>query len=533
MMNKRYNIITLLNTILRINLHSDFLELFLYKEGKQLLGIKYKNVYILVSILSITLIAIGFANGSLDYLGLKMDDPFIKFINIDIPIEKKDKIGNIQYELNKDTALKKEYEFGNILGFNKVYIPFTVEDNEKKQRTYVLTGRTLELSDPLLDKILDKENLIIGKTFSSSLDIGLIVSESFYEELRLPKTQTYAPYSFTYDIENKRDTVVPLPIIAVVKELPGMNSFITTLNFYSQILLSNSNPFHPKYTSDIILHCDCDTTKMKLIKNKLFKLISELDFIQPYDPDFDVVINNDAYEQGFDFIINFYPNLPINKKVKLLNIIKEDEIFKDKLIQLYDFNPTATNKFNKFHVLTVNFNKLDKVRLYRDYLLRNYGLEIDTAKIEALENYNFITNITRIISFLLIGFSILSICLFVSNLLSKHLEKIHMNIGTFKAFGINNITLLKIYLTLIYLYVFVSIIISFIISYCFGFIGGGRGILFLFSSKVEDNQSYFNLFDTWTFIAIGLTLLISFIVLRISAGKILSKSPGDLIYSRL
>ena len=67
------------------------------------------------------------------------------------------------------------------------------------------------------------------------------------------------------------------------------------------------------------------------------------------------------------------------------------------------------------------------------------------GQIESRDNYNLVTNLTRILSVVLIGFSVLSISLFLSNIFKRHLEKIKMNIGTFKAFGIDNKTLQFIY----------------------------------------------------------------------------------------
>ena len=95
-------IIQVISNILKTNVHPDFTELFLEKEGEQLLGKHYKNIIFLIIIFSLTLIAIGFANGSLEYLGKKMNDPFVKFVDIEIPRGKSEKVGSIQYQLNSD-----------------------------------------------------------------------------------------------------------------------------------------------------------------------------------------------------------------------------------------------------------------------------------------------------------------------------------------------------------------------------------------------------------------------------------------------
>lgn len=182
--------------------------------------------------------------------------------------------------------------------------------------------------------------------------------------------------------------------------------------------------------------------------------------------------------------------------------------------------------------MSIKFNNTDSASSFQNYMSDKYGLNIDIAQIKAWENYNFIAKITWILSLILVLFSVLIICMFISNVLSKHLEKIQMNIGTFKAFGISKQVLMKIYIVMIYCYLSVALIISLIISWVFGSIKGVRGILLVFNLKLEKGQSYFNLFDWWTLIAIIIIMLNILIVLYWSANKIFKKSPGDLIYNR-
>jgi len=108
-----------------------------------------------------------------------------------------------------------------------------------------------------------------------------------------------------------------------------------------------------------------------------------------------------------------------------------------------------------------------------------------------------------------------------------------MNIGTFKAFGLDTSTLHKIYLKVIYSVVLSAMAIAMMISLIFGKIGGMRLFLKLFGTdNLEKGEDYFKLFEFWTVLSIVLILLISFIVLSITAKRILRKTPGDLIYNR-
>jgi ABC-type antimicrobial peptide transport system permease subunit len=192
-----------------------------------------------------------------------------------------------------------------------------------------------------------------------------------------------------------------------------------------------------------------------------------------------------------------------------------------------------TNLSADHHGLAVNFRELGNIRAFASYMAAVNEVQIDIAQIEAKENYSFITRLTKIISLILIGFSILSICLFLSNLLKNHLEKIKMNIGTFKAFGLDSKTLHRIYMRVIFSVILGAMSLSIIASWLFGKVGGMRFLLKIFGSdNLESGESYFELFDQWTLLSIVLILLISFLVLSVTARKILRKSPGDLIYDR-
>lgn len=521
-------IIQVISNILKTNVHPDFTELFLEKEGEQLLGKHYKNIIFLIIIFSLTLIAIGFANGSLEYLGKKMNDPFVKFVDIEIPRGKSEKVGSIQYQLNSDSLAKNKYHYNGVYGFNKVFLIFKSKTKKKKSDLYICSGRTIPIDDPLLKNILNKENLIKGRNYYNKKEFGLIVTLEMLHKLHLKENIHYLPYSFS------KNTISPLPVVAIVKELPGMNEFAVTPYFYSQRLLSYNDPMNPLFTKDIILYSNSDSVATSNISTLLKKIIKENPVFRHYSPELDVMKNNYTYETGYNFTISFLPKPP-NKVRKLMinSLLSNKNIKPYNLLQIFRFNPTANETYKNYDVLSVHFSNLDQIRLFRDYLFTNYELTIDMARVEAMENYNFVTKITRIISLLLIGFSILSICLFVGNLLSKHLERIHMNIGTFKAFGIDNSTLKRIYLLLVYLFIIISIVISMIIAWLFEISGSAKLILSFFSLKLEENQSYFKLFDLWTLIAIILTLSISYFVLSMHAKRILNKTPGDLIYSRL
>jgi len=513
-------LVEMLDSIFKFNIHHDFTELFLIKEGRELLGKGYRNFLYLNIMLIITFLAIGFSNGSLKYLEKQMKDPFVRFVDLDIPISKSDQINTMLYELNHDTLLQKRYLFENVIGYNGEFLSLAKRDGSGEMGTKNCIGRTIDIEDPLLDKIF-KEYQVLGRPFNREFDMGVIVTEKLLDKFDLDTSVCFLPFSFPVDTERHIDTIVPLPVIAVVEELPGLFEFAVTPYFYSQRNNYRSSPFNPAFTKKLIYFTDEDssnTVKIKSIIENYFKREDRLSYIDSPDLSIDLFENNDTHKKGSNIMVSF---TRWNKPGDSLLMVMSNEIYnaiKSKNYSVYRIYSLKTdaNQFVKDHdYITINFTKLDSIEVFKDYFLKNYELQIDVARVETLKNYRLITRLTIFLSSALILFSVLSICMFVSNILSKHLDKIHMNIGTFKAFGIDNFTLQKIYILMIYGFIFVSILLSFLLSWIFNF------------------SEYFEIIDVRTLITVIAIIAISFIWLNFIAGNILRKSPGDLIYSRL
>jgi ABC-type antimicrobial peptide transport system permease subunit len=193
-----------------------------------------------------------------------------------------------------------------------------------------------------------------------------------------------------------------------------------------------------------------------------------------------------------------------------------------------------TYELKRYDFLSVEFNQehLLKIRDLKNYLFQTQELSIDMAQVEAKENYAFVTKLTIYISISLLVFSVISITLFLSNVLRNHLEKIKMNIGTFKAFGMETSLLKKIYLSICGLFIALSITISLLLSWILGDLIGIRLGLIIKVLNLEPNQSYFELLNYKTPLAILLIFVISLIVMNWTMNKIFRCNPGDLIYDR-
>lgn len=540
-----------------MQVHKDFEQLFLDKEGKELEGNNRSNLWILIGMLSLTFLAIAFANGSLDYLNKKMSNPFIKWITISVPATSAGKVYEYKEYLNQPD-LKQTYGYDTISSYRNFFMTFRYRNSED---TDAGSGRTIETSNPLLEEILSSKNGFAGSTFRNREDVGLIVTKDFLKEFGYATNEVFVFMEMTqghfdemdqrYVIDDKR--AVPIPVRAVVDNLPGSNKIAFTPYFYKQRVSyhqqnKSGNPFNPLAheaeinTNQLIYYLNStDKEEIKLFIGTVKNFFEEHQLYKNWGANV-FEVPNDYMNNGVNIQITFM-DAPEDIKVldKIHKELDESNYLADfkvngnramKYVRFYEYDLRNFEGDIKADYLSINLNSLDKIRDLRKYILKTHELEIDISKVEALENYNFVTRLTIIISAVLILFSVISICLFVANLLRTHLNKIKMNLGTFKAFGLDNENLQKIYLYMILRMVLLAKMISFIGVVLAGYIGVGRGILWLLGGKLEAGEYYFQPLSWSMLFSIGLILGFIYWIVQRTSHQILQKTPGDLIYNR-
>ncbi len=536
-----------------IDSRKNFQQLFYRREGKELLGKGYGNYWILVVILFITFTTIGFANGSLDYLSQKMSDPYVNWVNIEVPYGKAREIQSLQEELNSD-EVRKTYNYKNITSYNTYPLEIW---HKKKQKAFNVSGRTLSQEDTILYAVLHKKNLIKGEeNFKSEMDIGVIVTKNFLEQFGYDSDTPYIlKTTFADSVSYTRDSLgmitdstmqkgdrylFPIPIRAVVKDLPGLNNIAFSPYFYKQVIWrSHDNPFNPIFTQNISFFLE-DSTKATQFTAAIKKSLQQINYpTSVFLEDVSPSDNFSSYLGGYriEVLLEEKDRANFDFKNQLYNSIvqqKEVKTFTNDFIRFYDYSKLGkhTAEIPPMDYISISFVNLDKIRPFKEYLYTKSKLKIDMARVEALENYNFIAKLTYIISFILIAFSIVSICFFVSNLLHKHLKSISMNIGAFKAFGLGNKMLKNIYLKMITAIFGAAMLLSFLITLVVGNIGGIRFFVNSFIKNASAEHSYFQIFEYSTCFALIVLISILYFVVKTTTNKILDKSPGDLIYGR-
>ncbi len=529
-----------------------FYELFYKRELNPLLGKRKINLFVLVLMLFIAFTAIGFAKGSLDYLEYKMKDPFINWVNV-LPGGKSSfEIQMIIDELNSE-KIKQEYQLRSALGYNRFQLNFYPYDEVVSSyltgvldtnNIYGFPGRTLHLEDPVIQEVFRPNNYITGNKFNNQLDIGLAVTEEMLQNLNYPSNTKYiwidVPALDPKQGMKQMRVAVPIPVRAVVRVLPGLTSFASSPYFFQQRMRVGDNPFNPLQDTRMLLSFYGTQHEVNSFMEKLTEYLQTADDMQGYNLSY-VWTESNLYanaEESFLVYLRFLSRNISKPEMDhiFLSLYNARQLanYQEQVFRMYDYHGNLSSRVSQqwnYDRISLHFYNLDHLREFSVMLSNQHQIEVDMAQIESRENYYFVSQLTEIISFVLIAFSIISVLLFTSHLLKKHLDSIKRNLGTFKAFGLLNSLLINIYVRLVLSIFGFATILALIISAIFGYSGGMRLVLGLFGEQIEHGL-YFSLLSVYLIFTVLLLIVFAIVVVRVITIKILNRTPGDLIYER-
>jgi len=512
----------------------DFKHLFYRNETKELLGKKNRHFWLISVIMFFTFLAIGFSNGSLNYLKNKMEDPFVRSINAPVPMTvSRDAFSVI--DLYNSDSLKQKFNYDTIVGYNRWTEFFKGDLPESSKRA--IDGRSIPFDDPLVNTIIDKNiNNAVGYSFIDESDISIVVTRNFIEKLGCS-----AEPAFVFR-EMGDGRAIPIPVRAIVDKLPGEKiDFLTTQYYYS-----NRNALGDGFlfsdNKKLYAYAVVDSSKQEE-----FLKASEAFFARYLDEGGYLEVNSiDVYPYQFSYksvlylqvAFNYSEDIPIEdidglyaqfrESNEIKEFIKKAKIDEHEFIQAYF--PNQENRISRrYDYISVNFNDLSKVDEFATIFAEDSKIKLEMSKIEQMKNYNFVSKLTGIMSIILIGFSVVMINIFLSNILSTHLNNIKKNIGTFKAFGID---IKRIYIGMMYIFVLMPLVISLCIAGVFGYLGAVYFIIDIISPFAVEKDLYFDLFNRYTLISVVVMAVVNYYAFSVIIDRIFKQTPGDLIYDR-
>jgi hypothetical protein len=526
-----------------------FKKLFYKSECQVLLGRSSRYFWWVFILFFITILAIGFAKDSLRFLNKQMSDPFVRSVTADLVGELEDLEQNASYqEYKKNPDSAAAYLYSSIYEFSKFRNHF--------ERSSAIPGRTVLPNDTLVGTILEyKDNNAIGHRFDVANEFSikpeknysLIVTYHLLKEVLGHDIEKDPPFIHLYQ-EN-----IPIPISAVVEQLPDKREFISTPYFYDNIRTHEIECFHTRDSlNKVYVIFDINPVNKEKINQKVIEAFTELK--NAGTSPLDQLSFNASEDQNKNFVyaysltfrptsfvqIDFHRNLSPQEQQDVFDrfvgtegitaLLKEYNKDAPSVIKFYwpSLSFESSNPPSR-QAICVSFTNLNRVKDFANNFFGTTQIELEMGMIKSLENYNFVTILTLAVSLVLIIFSFLSISFFVRNMIANHLNKIKMNIGTYKAFGIEIKT---IYKNMVFVFILTSELLALAACIIIAKMGLLLRLVKLYNEDISNEFDFFYIYDLEAVIILVAMLIISYLSSAWVINRLFRNTPGDLVYNR-
>ena len=509
-----------------------YLKLLMAREAKEVVGRGGQNLWLLTLVLVATFMSIAFSKGSIIYLQDKMENPFTMWI--DIPIDgSSDRFTRFKEVLN-DPDIQNQYGFHDVHGDREEYY-------DMQGDKYLRCRHFANIHSSLIRKILEGTNLVCGcvidSTKLSDQSLGLIITVDALNKLGYGNLDSIPSYVYYKAYNEGADTLglvlqegkyfeIPLPLLAVVRRLPNNVDMMGT-NYLSE------QPYNDiKYPFNFNKHIDYITTLRYFVEGDmdLEKLTSKIGEIFPDS----IKSRIQCIEEENDQMTSWKPGKQIrvcfgqeNPTFTIRQWLDFDKEIQEKckgFVRIY-FYETGKLDNNPGRYISLTFTNLDNIRAFEDYAKTEHMVQIDMSLVESRENFNAVSRMAQILSAAMVVFSIVCIIMFMVNMLQSYFQKVKRNIGTFKAFGMNGSELIQVYVIILVAIVLAGVVLALLITWAV------QGLLPMLGIE-KDGFNYLSLWNEITYVATAVIFVSTIVTVVWVMTRMLSQTPGDLIYDR-
>ena len=515
----------------------DFFRLFVKREWRVVLGRRFSNLWLLVAMMTATFLAIAFSNASLTYLSDKMNDPFIKWVDIKNSYGEGDFAG-LEGALDSSENME-EYDYNSYQ--SDYYFSYMFFGAEGNMLQYFQCRFFQDIKTDLVSAILSEDNVVENACVQelsevSDETIGIVITKNALSKLGFDEAPAYLDlchYSVGADtlgfsLYEDAFARVPIPVLGVVKRLPSNVDIISTKYFYEQENNDNTYPFN----------LSCNRQYSESLRYFVPEEVSGDEFESCLQ---EIADNGSSISATVDSYSFYKPEIVPYKAGRYISLIGQDESallpletsaindavmaeWADKgVCRVYDYEFSPYEVSEKTY-LSVYFNKLNKIRDFESFV-GDYKVKIDMSQINSKENYNAVSIMANILSWAIIIFAIVCIILFIVDLLKSYFQKVKRNIGTFKAFGVSNRRLISVYLLIVGATITIAIVLSIILTY-------GIQAAFALIHFTKEGYNYLDLGSLKTLATVFIIIIASIITIYGVMHRLLKQTPGDLIYDR-
>ena len=500
-----------------------FRSLMIHNEYKALKGKYHSTTGYLFVILFIAFLAFGFAKSTLDCQQKLSADPFSNWINFNYHSGTRDSLLSLN-EKTRSEIFREKFHIRGAYFYNRGMVSVAAISPGILPLSY--EARTI---DPRSDVVKDLlKTGVCAKYFPDSVENGfdcepngVVISKKLLDDTGLDKRTL----SFI-GMKSPVGDLVPVPVLAVVNELPDQADIVYTSLFYCKTM---NEGFYDRQNSCFTIFVEnMDTSAILRVLKELYVAfeIRDPSAVQTTRlKTLNTAVMNWKIEIGKQE--NGLPVSLMNKRMNSMVALKNHHFGRYYTLS----KDTSCDNSAFFHdYLAVEFKDLEKISSFSAYLTEKLRLQINLEVLSDRENFLYTGNLALGSIILLMFLSITSVSIYLSGVIRNHLLKIKKSLGNFLAFGVKNTTLTWLYirvtLKILATALFPALALAWACGELFEKYLLGKFLV------MNPRQDYFSLTNSW--FAIFLLLILCVAVLRtfISVTKILKHTPGDLIYER-
>ncbi len=519
---------------------SEHLKLLIKRESKEVLGRRYANLWLLTLVLAAMFISIAFSNGSLNYLSYKMNDPFTNWVSISNGFGSSDFTRFVQ-EID-DPDIQAHYGFSDV-DVDRLFSLTFVGQNGK---SHYLQNRFFgNMKSALVDAILGDDNVVEGTAIDvDRLDyktLGFIITEDALRKLQYDPE--HAPAFIDYSSSSVgADTLgvklsdgifaaAPVPLLGVVKRLPGNVDMIAARYFIEQVINSQIFPFdlnNKEYQKSLIFFAEEGVEKSQILEAAVAAAPDSLKTsLSIVEDSYDSYGQLTTWKPGeiFTVVVEDLNNVSVQAIQQIASGVQAAFYGKADVKRLYDYDCRDTEPGTPDFV-SVNFSTLDSIRPFEAFAKDRFNVQIEMSQVNAKENFNAVSIMANILSWAMIVFSMVCIIMFIINMLQSYFQKVKRNLGTFKAFGMNSQSLISVYSLIIICIVITATVVALAFTWCI------QALLPLVGVMKDGSFNYLSLWSMKTLWSILIIIVATLLTVRLVMGRMLRSTPGDLIYDR-
>lgn len=483
----------------------NFYQNFVIPEFKYLAGSFYYNLIVIFLIFLVSLLAIGFGQSLTNYLSQKMNDPFIKFVDLQIPFSAD------QFDPSRlnDSTLRDSFKYNKL---EKIYFQYLNLKAKSGSNSNGHKSRMIKTNSEFFQYLTKESELLKTSSFKLKESFqddkySVILTEDLLNELGY--RDKVPPY---VKLNPPVGNPIPFTVAGIVAQLPNEVELLITEKLFNAWKEKESRLNTNRQVHDSYLRIYLPTDKTQAVPDDY----KEKPGLSP------------AFGNG-----KVYEKNGVSAVSKELTEIKE--ITAGEFTRLYALNRAFSDETDytpQVDQLAIPFRSLDSVQAFQGYLTENFrNIKLSMDAVESKRNFQIFNKVSYILSIILVVLSTFSVVLFIVNIITSHFESNKQNLGTLKAFGLSNSNISNIY-TLIAGFM---VLVAFGLSYIISAVAGKSVVLWvinLFDLQLSSSSVSFFSLPFWMLILFLLVLPVVIVYWRLNA-RIRNQTPGDLVYERV